>query len=446
MKHAQVLILGTCLALVSGYLKADVDDGLLAYYPFSGSADDFSGNGNHGIVHGAALAAGMSGLPDTAYAFDGMDDYISTPASITNNLLQGTVFANVKIDSINVVSPILSQGGPGEPTAFYLAVDTPGVPGNQDPVLHMGTSLYLYSGSTVSLDEWTSLAATWDGASWKIFIDGSMEAELATSSSPLNTSSELKIGRHYHGLGPFFFDGIMDEVRIYDRPLSQSEIESLSDLEPTMLTIDIDIRPGSDVNPVNLKSKGVLPVTVFGDEDLDVSQIDLATLELDGATPRTRGNSGNVGSFVDVDGDSILDLILHFSMDELGILPGTDELILTGMLTDGTELEGSDSIRIVPLGDTDGSGTVDGDDLSLLLANWGPGTQWEQGNFNSDNTVNEDDLSLLLANWGASGAPMVGEAIPEPVSLSLLAMGAMAFLRRRHGAPCERLLSEKKRR
>ncbi len=198
-----------------------------------------------------------------------------------------------------------------------------------------------------------------------------------------------------------------------------------------LLTIDIDIRPGSDANPVNLKSKGVLPVTIFGDDDLDVSEIDLATLALDGATPTAKGNSGNVGSLLDVDGDSILDLILHFSMDELSILPGTDELVLTGMLADGTELEGSDSIRIVPLGDANGDGFVDDTDLSLVLANWNNGTEWSQGNFDGDDSIGNTDLSLLLANWHASSAPMAGEVIPEPTTLLLLSLGVTALLLRR---------------
>ena len=51
-------------------------DGLAAEYGFAGSADDTSGRGRHGVVHGAALTADRFGRQDHAYQFDGVDDYI----------------------------------------------------------------------------------------------------------------------------------------------------------------------------------------------------------------------------------------------------------------------------------------------------------------------------------------------------------------------------------
>ena len=203
-------------------------------------------------------------------------------------------------------------------------------------------------------------------------------------------------------------------------------------VEHAPLEARMDVRPDCDENPVNLASRGVLPVGIYGSEEFDVSQIDLNSLSLEGAGPRQKGNSGNVGSLTDIDGDSFLDLLLQFNMNELSVESDVEELSLLGRLGDGTVFKGMDSIRIVPPGDADGSGTVDGDDLSLLLANWGPGAQWEQGNFNSDNTVNEDDLSLLLANWNQGTPSMDGSAVPEPTTLLLLAVGAcLPLIRRR---------------
>ena len=199
---------------------------------------------------------------------------------------------------------------------------------------------------------------------------------------------------------------------------------------PGPTTLLIDIRPGSLVNPVNLKSRGVLPVAVLGSEELDVSLIDPDTVTLEGVAPRVSGNSTHFWSLQDVNGDSVLDLMLHFNLQELTIDPESVELTLEGLLTDGTAFKGSASIRIVPPGDVNGNGRVDGDDLSLLLANWGATTDWEHGEFSGAPPVSDADLSVILANWNM-GSPTGAAAIPEPASALILLLGLPYLARRR---------------
>jgi len=62
-------------------LLADINTGLVAYYPFNGNANDASGNGNNGIVNGATLTADRFGNPNSAYSFNGASDYIRVPNS-----------------------------------------------------------------------------------------------------------------------------------------------------------------------------------------------------------------------------------------------------------------------------------------------------------------------------------------------------------------------------
>ena len=66
------VFLGCVLTIVAGSLAiADLDDGLVAYYPFTGNANDATGNGHDGTVHGAVLVPDRYGIPNSAYYFDG---------------------------------------------------------------------------------------------------------------------------------------------------------------------------------------------------------------------------------------------------------------------------------------------------------------------------------------------------------------------------------------
>lgn len=200
--------------------------------------------------------------------------------------------------------------------------------------------------------------------------------------------------------------------------------------EPATL-VDLDIKPGSDRNPVNLKSKGKLPVVVFGNEELDVSVIDLATLLLNGVGLTEKNNGSLFASLEDEDGDGILDLVMHFAMQDLDIEAGTDELLLSGNFLDGGAFEGSDIISIVGSGDANGDGIVSADDFASVQGNFG--SMDDTGIFGDatgDGAVSADDYASVQSNFGAT-AGMGGVPVPEPATLSLLLLGGLALLRYR---------------
>ena len=64
---------------------ADLNEGMVAYYPFNSDANDESGNGNDGTVYGATLTEDRLGKANSAYSFDGVDDYILVNHDISIN-------------------------------------------------------------------------------------------------------------------------------------------------------------------------------------------------------------------------------------------------------------------------------------------------------------------------------------------------------------------------
>jgi hypothetical protein len=120
----------------------------------------------------------------------------------------------------------------------------------------------------------------------------------------------------------------------------------------------IDIKPGSFPNSVNLGDQGLLPVAILGSATLDVSQIDPSTILIGGVGLASRGSAKAPKlsySIADVNGDGYPDMMLFFSIQALvaaGVLTSTTtSLTVTGYLYPaygGTAISGTDSVNIVP--------------------------------------------------------------------------------------------------
>jgi hypothetical protein len=106
--------------------------------------------------------------------------------------------------------------------------------------------------------------------------------------------------------------------------------------------VSIDIKPGSDVNSINLKSKGVVPVAILTTEDFDALDVDPESVIFAGAPP-VRWH------IEDVDGDGHDDMLLQFNTQELTDLsPEDTDALLTGTTLDGTiAFFGVDTVNIV---------------------------------------------------------------------------------------------------
>ena len=120
-----------------------------------------------------------------------------------------------------------------------------------------------------------------------------------------------------------------------------------------IIEVEIDIKPGSYPNAVNLGSYGLIPVAILSSHYFDATTVDPDTVELAGAGVSVRGKGNKyMAHEEDVNGDGLVDLVVHVATENLDPYSFQDGYaILTGNLLEefgGTPIEGSDEITIVP--------------------------------------------------------------------------------------------------
>jgi hypothetical protein len=125
--------------------------------------------------------------------------------------------------------------------------------------------------------------------------------------------------------------------------VARSDIQVLVRDAPPAPVTAIDIKPGSDPNSVNPRSKGVIPVAVLGSADFDALQVNFSTVTFgpDGASP------AHDGHVEDVNRDGFMDMVFHFKTQETGIVCGDTEATLNGETFGGTPITGTDMVNTV---------------------------------------------------------------------------------------------------
>ena len=127
------------------------------------------------------------------------------------------------------------------------------------------------------------------------------------------------------------------------------EVTSLSTFTvfESMLEVDIDIKPGSDPNSINRGSNGNVPVAIFSTADFDATSVDPLSITLAGAEVKIKGKGDPMAKFEDINGDGLIDIIIHVDTRALELSPGDTDAILEGKTHDGILIYGTDTVRIV---------------------------------------------------------------------------------------------------
>lgn len=223
-------------SLRQGFPLGSLTHGLVGYYPLDGDATDHALD-NDGTVVGATLN-GSGQVGSNSFIFDGTDDYIEMGdiRAYQSDAFSVAAWVNIQSKPASNGMRMVSAGG-GSYTGWGLQWTD-----NSDEfefvTFGSGASNFLAS-TTPTLDTWHHVVATYRDGTGYLYVDGSQKASSAMSYDKATDSDLATIGKINWSDGDFF-NGYIDDVRIYDRALSLPEIQALAARSTTQTVTDQD--------------------------------------------------------------------------------------------------------------------------------------------------------------------------------------------------------------
>jgi hypothetical protein len=204
--------------------------GLAGFWAFDGSAQDSSGNGNHGTVNGATPTTGHFGQ---VYDFDGTDDYIDVAHSGSLDIANEITIAGwVNPDDVTNPVRLVAKRSQADVGGYVLESSTSVINPGDSFVMWLdigGTWEEVPSTTEAVQASWFHVAGTYDGTQMKIYVNGILENNVDQAGAIDSINAPLAIGAidAEAPLAPNFFDGAIDEPVVFDRALSKSEVQSI---------------------------------------------------------------------------------------------------------------------------------------------------------------------------------------------------------------------------
>ena len=262
-----------CISIAPAVLER----GLVAHYPFDGNANDASGNGNNGTpTNGVLLTTDRFGNPNSAFLFPGNGGRIEVPDSASLRPQQLTVAAWVNPSDTQWPPCVVSKRytiSTDPYNSFILDATWPTQPLFWSFCRTLNGAQVCQTGPAVITNYWSLLVGTDDQVRKKLYVNGLLVADQPSGGTLFYSSMPLYIGNV-----PFFdhgFRGKIDDVRIYNRALSATDVETL---------FSLGFRPAYVSNVKARQLSGTSTVDVTFDLAGNASRVLVAVSTNNGAT------------------------------------------------------------------------------------------------------------------------------------------------------------------
>jgi len=240
----KISLLGVALLCCTyhSFSQINLNKGLTAYYPFNGNANDESGNGNNPSVSKVTYTTDRFGKANAACSFNGSSNYIRIPNSASFNFKNGfsmSAWVMVKdfYEGTCHGNRIIMKGYSDYLDGNYLLTfdDNHGTNGSNcytDFPDKKKQSFYAagakpLANNFIVTGKWYLLTYTYDGTTAQLFVDCQLQAKGTLRNNDFTNNHDLFFGKMNNPQYPYWFNGLLDEVRFYNRPLNKEEIQAL---------------------------------------------------------------------------------------------------------------------------------------------------------------------------------------------------------------------------
>lgn len=226
-----------------GYRSAPtscITPGLVATWPAQLNPNDASGNYHNGVLqNGVTYTAGEVGL---AFSLDGANDNVSVPDSPAFSFSHAIGIAGWIKTTAGVDRYIATK----HEDSFYFAVGGGAVAPHKLSFWLNGVSSSWFAGSTsVDDGQWHHVAATYDGSTMRVYVDGHLDGSAARTGTIQAGGSAILIGARSDGSNASNFPGEIDELAIYNRALGSAEVQALAAQNAPCAAVGVDGGPAA---------------------------------------------------------------------------------------------------------------------------------------------------------------------------------------------------------